>query len=646
MAVTDQPAGRPRELLRSLPIMGLLSESQRELVVESFELRSFELGDYLVVEGEASDAFFVLTEGLCRAIGRAADGREVSLNVLRPGDSFGERGLLEDRPRTRSVRASSPVVAARLDGSLFRSLTRLHPEVHEAFSQQARALRLQAFMRMQSTFSVLGPEAVTRMLRDAVERPVIAGERVVSEGSAATSWWVVEDGRLTVFSDSPARRDLRFLRTGDAFGELALLQGVPRTASVEATSDGRLLEFPRSTLDALLAFPEFRGRVDERLAVYERGPARRPVDVAPAADEQPASATASDASPLTGGRSVADGVRLDEQPFDDAPWASPRRRFTLVRQIDEADCGAACVAMLCRAFGHRVSLGHIRHALGTGEQGTTLRGIQRGGEQIGLSVRAIKSSPSRIATLALPVILHWEGNHWVVAYRVERDRVRIADPAGRLRRVPMAELAEKWSGYAATARPTEALADAPRERLDIGWLAPLLRPQRKRLVIAVLLALLATAGGMIPPVLSQRVIDAVIDGRGAGRVHVLVAIMLAVLLASMAASLTQRRVLARVAVELDGDALDFITGQLLGLPMSYFESRRTGDIERRLNGLRQLRAMMVQGFPGVLAGIAQLIVTVVIMFFYSWVVGLAFLATAPIYALLMRWSAVLLKPTF
>lgn len=649
MAATDGPPEGMRALLCSLAILHLLTPELRELVVESFEERSYAFGDYVVVEGEPSDAFYVVTEGVVRVIGVGPAGEEVSLNLLRPGDSFGEGGLLENSPRTRSVRATGPVAAARLDGSVFRSLVRLHPEIRAAFEAQGRARRLQSFLRIHPSFSVLGPDALARLVGDGAERRVTAGERVVTEGETAASWWVVLDGRLTVYTSAPARRDVQFLRTGDLFGELALLQGGSRAAAVEATTDATLLEFPAATFTALLRERRFRERVDERLALYARGPARRPVDFAPADGgdsgrvDEPAAGTG---RPSFADPRIADGVELEDDPPPAAPWRAPRRGFPLVRQIDEADCGAACVAMLCRAFGHRVSLHHIRHAVGTGQQGTTLAGIRRGGEEVGLAMRAVKSSAGRVAALTLPAVVHWEGNHWVVLYRVETDHVRLADPAGRLRRVPMAEFAEHWSGYAAVAAPTPALRDAPRERLQVAWLVPLLRPQRKRLWLAVGLALLATGAGMVPPILSQSVIDAVLADRGAGRVHLLIAIMVAVLLAGLAASLLQRRILARVAVEVDGEALDFVTGRLLGLPMSYFQSRRTGDIERRLNGLRQLRAMMVQRVPAVLAGVAQLVVTVVIMCVYSWIVALAFLATAPIYALLMRYSAKLLRPTF
>ncbi len=627
--------------------MRLLPEEPRELLIGSFEERSFGFGEYIVVAGEQADAFYVMTEGLARVTGVGPDGRDVSLNVLQVGDSFGEAGLLGAGVRLQSVRASSPVAVARLDASAFRALTRLYPEIADRFRLQARARRLQSFLRTHSAFSVLGPEAVAAMVRDAEERTVRAGDQIFSEGDEAKSWFVVEDGRLTVWVSTPVRRDLRFLRTGDFFGELALLQGGVRTASVEATADSVLLELPESAFHELLQDPAFRERVEERLAVYARGPGRKPVDVA-ADDDEPVPLQRRTGPGAAGARDddrIAEGVELAEAPAKEVPWQPPRR-FPLVRQIDEADCGAASMAMLCRAFGHRVSLNYLRGVLGTSDMGTTLRQFQQGGEAAGLDVRALKSSIGRINTLALPCILHWEGNHWVVLWRLEDKHARIADPGRGLLRVPLKEVGEKWSGYVATARPTPRMAEAPRERIQLGWLLPFLRPQRKRLVLAALLALATTGAVMLPPVLSQQVVDAILEAKGSSTVHALIGLMLGVLLLSLVASLVQRRMLARVAVELDSDTLDYITGRLLRLPLSYFQSRRTGDIERRLNGLRQLRQILVQNLAIGLAGVLQLVFTLVIMFTYSWIVGLAFLATAPVYGLLMRYASTRLKPTF
>jgi ABC-type bacteriocin/lantibiotic exporter with double-glycine peptidase domain len=646
MSVIEQSVPDRLGTVRELPIMQLLTDPLRELVVGSFELRSYGFGEYLVLEDEPPDAFYVLVDGLARVVTVGSDGNETTLGVLRAGESFGERALLENVPRTVSVRASCPVTAARLDRSVFMSLVRLHPKLEEVFAQQARARRLQNFLRQHPAFATLDPDAVGMLLSQARDVHLSGGQQYITEGDPAYSWWVVEAGRLTAFTSEPARRDLRYLRTGDIFGELALLTGGGRAASIEATTEVTLLEFPKETFNVLLENPKFRARIDERVAMYTHA-ARAPVDLAKAegkAEPEPAAVAAPNEQELRE-REMTKGVQLAEESGDGQPWTPPRR-FPWIRQIDEADCGAACVAMVCRAFGHRVSMTFIRSAVGTSEQGTTLRGIQRGGGKVGLEIKALKSSVSHLATLQLPAIIHWDGNHWIVLHRVEHDQVRVADPARGPRTIPMAEVEQKWSGYVATARPTPRLAQAPREKLQVAWLLPFLAPQRTRIVIAIVMALVAAGAAMVPPILSKDVIDAIQAHQGAGRVNELIGIMFGFLLVSLVASLVQRRVLARASVELDSASLDFVTGRLLGLPLAYFESRRTGDIERRLNGLRELRQILVQNVPGALAGAVQLVVTLIIMFAYSWVIGLAFLATAPAYAALMRMSAKRLRPTF
>ena len=112
------------------------------------------------------------------------------------------------------------------------------------------------------------------------------------------------------------------------------------------------------------------------------------------------------------------------------------------------------------------------------------------------------------------------------------------------------------------------------------------------------------------------------------------------------AILAERYLLARVAVAFDVSTLDFVTGKLLDLPMGYFNARRTGDIERRLEGVRQVREFLVQSGVQALTSVTQLVAALVLMFVYSWTLGLVFLATVPLYVGLMRFSATRLRPMY
>ncbi len=84
------------------------------------------------------------------------------------------------------------------------------------------------------------------------------------------------------------------------------------------------------------------------------------------------------------------------------------------------DCGAASLGMICRHFGRKVSLSRIRQLCHTSTDGTSLKAICRAATELGLAARALKVSLRNLPMMPLPAIVHWEGNHWMVLYDVDR----------------------------------------------------------------------------------------------------------------------------------------------------------------------------------------------------------------------------------
>jgi ABC-type bacteriocin/lantibiotic exporter with double-glycine peptidase domain/CRP-like cAMP-binding protein len=634
-----------RELVGELPAFSLLPEEVRTLVAESFEPVTFPFGAVIVREGEPADAFYVLAAGSARVVKQGDDGEEVPLNVLRRGDSFGEMGLLGETVRVATVRASGAVHALRLGRSVFAALTRAHPQVREAFQALANERSLWNFFRVHSGFSQLSSDALALLVSGLERLDAPAGEIVVREGDPPGPMYVIEQGRVRVYkTDDGAESHLGFLRTGDFFGERSLFRNEPRAASAQAVSDCTLLRFPPELFRRLLdEHPDFRHRLEQRLQQYDfRRVANVPLDFAE--EILPAEASVQAVSP--------DQVELEPElaaeELEGAETTAQRRirRFPHVYQLDEMDCGAACLAMICRHFGRSVAISHIRQAVHTSTDGTTLAGITRGAEEIGLSARSVRASKSRLDELPLPAVAHWKGNHWVVVYRVDEKHVRVSDPARGLRRVPREEFLEHWSGYTSVVGWTERLAEAPEEKTSLAWIKPFLRPHLRLVLFAVGLAIAAAALELVLPILTQVVVDRVLPEGDLGLLWILMVAIVAVLLAITAATLVQRYLLSKVAVRFDVATLDFLTGRLLDLPMSYFTTRRTGDIERRLLGARQVRAFFIQSGVQALTSATQLLAALGLMLFYSWKLALVYLATVPAYAGLMRFSAKRLRPMY
>ena len=640
-----------RAVVRELVALGQLPEELRTVVIESFVPEQYAFGEAIVRQDEPGDALYVIASGRARIV-RRDGGIEVALGTLAVGDSFGETSILSGEPRTASVRASTDVVALRLDSSIFRALVRVHPSIREAFEIQARVRAIEHHLRLDSAFSALPSSALPDLARRLESIELQPGELAVAEGDPADSLLLVQDGRLVAFTEGGdyQRVNLRYLRTGDFLGELAIVRRTPRTVSVEAIAPTRLLSLPAAAFLALLAeHEEVRERVEERIAVYERGPsAEVPLDFAEQL-ETPAQARRAAAA----GQVADTGPRVDESVLEELDAAAPqlwrRRRFwpgrfPFIRQIDEMDCGAASVAIVCRAFGRPVSLSKIRDVCGTAIDGTSLHGIKRGGEAIGLRIQTIKASKDRLDDLPLPAIVHWDANHWIVLYEVGHDHVRVADPARGLRRYTRDELLEKWSGFAGLCSATPELAEAPVSSLGIGWLWQFVRPYWRTLAVTAVLAILAAGLEMLLPVMSQKIVDDVLPKDNGTLLHLLGLGMLGLLGLGLVAALIQARLISTVSVKIDAGSLDFVSDRLLRLPTSYFATRRTGDIERRLDGLRQVRLLVVRQGSYALIAVTQFIAAIGVMLAYSWPLALGFLATMPIYIGMMAWSTTRLRP--
>ncbi len=478
-------------------------------------------------------------------------------------------------------------------------------------------------------------------LRDLVESRLVAvsftfGQEIVREGEPADAFYLLVSGRVRILKRSEGGEEIPLgtLGSGETFGEEDLLHPGLRATTIRASTEVEVLRLDRSVIDSLAREqPEIHRYLD---------PVFRPAGKAEGQhDPRP---------PATQPANPGDPARPSSttQPSAEAPFADELgnfvkrpgriRRFPHLWQIDEMDCGSTCLAIVCRHFGKAISRSRIRQLVDTRLDGASLRAICQAASELGLAARGVKASPSRLEQMPLPAIAHWEGNHWVVVYDVSSTHVRVSDPALGLRRLTRAEFAAKWTGFVALFDHTTAFEGNQEGRSGPAWLLPFFAPYRGLLFRAAALALIASALQMIIPLFTQVIVDRVLVERDLALLQMLIVAMGLVILAALGSSLIERYLLAWVAVRIDSGLLDFLTRRLLSLPMTYFNSRRTGDIQRRLSGIWEIRDFIVQNGSAALAAGAQLLAALGLMLVYSPSLTLVFLGTVPVLFLIFKLS--------
>src|SRR5216683_1272082 len=378
------------EILRRSSVFRFLSDEHFGAIEPLLQEEHYDFGDVIVRQDEPADSFYVLTRGRARALKIKPDGEEIPLGVLKPGDSFGEAALSEGGTRNATVRCSTTADVLRIDREDFLQLARGVPELKQYVETTGRDRAMQSFLYQFSNFGRL-PTPVLRGMIDRLKPVTVEkGNLIIREGDDAGPLYILQKGRARAFAGIDGQeRNLAFYREGDFFGELSILNGSLRAASVEAFSDCQLLSLElKSVQDLRRRFPEFDKLLSERLALYQaKTEARVPLDFT--TELLPAETKVQDKVELVGEQPGAE-VEEKEDPFADEQGLFRKRgkrirKIDHIMQIDEMDCGAASLGMVCRHFGRKVSLARIRQLCHTATDGTSLKALSRAATELGLA---------------------------------------------------------------------------------------------------------------------------------------------------------------------------------------------------------------------------------------------------------------------
>ncbi|OUL21286.1 ABC transporter ATP-binding protein [Nostoc sp. RF31YmG] len=322
-------------------------------------------------------------------------------------------------------------------------------------------------------------------------------------------------------------------------------------------------------------------------------------------------------------------------------------KYQFVKQHSEEDCGAACLAAISKYYGHNFTLSHIREALGTGQFGTTLLGLRRGAETLGFNTRPVKTSPElldRMHEAPLPAIIHWKGNHWVVLYGKKGKKCLIADPAVGMRHLSKKDLAEGWTDWLMLLlEPDPVRFFAQKDDQIGGFWRFFKRVWNYRAILAQALPINLILGllSLASPFLLQILTDDVLV-RGDTNLLTTVAISVVVMnFISSSLAFVQSNLIANFAQRLQLGLVMEFGRQILRLPLSYYESRRSGEIVSRLQDIEQINQLVAQVVISLPSRFFIALVSLGFMIFYSWKLTVV----AFFISVVMTLSTIIFQPT-
>lgn len=302
-----------------------------------------------------------------------------------------------------------------------------------------------------------------------------------------------------------------------------------------------------------------------------------------------------------------------------------RSRVPLLLQTEAAECGLACIAMICGYFHKDVDLFSLRQRYGISSHGATLASLMAISSKIGFDHRALSLELDEIKQLKRPCILHWDLNHFVVLVKLNRKHAVVYDPAFGRRQVTLKELSLHFTGVALELWPNAHFnTEQARQRLGFFNLVKNIDGLTGFLLKIFALSVVLEGINLLLPIGTQLVMD-----------HVIVAadhdLLSLICLGLFAFTLFRTLIgMARAWISLLMDTYLNIQwkqgffSHLLQLPLSYFEKRNPGDIQSRFLSLDAVRHSLTTGLVGGVVDSIMALGLMLMMYLYAgwllWVV--------------------------
>jgi len=305
-----------------------------------------------------------------------------------------------------------------------------------------------------------------------------------------------------------------------------------------------------------------------------------------------------------------------------------RIRTPLIPQLEAAECGAASLGIILAHFGCWTPMEELRLACGVSRNGANAADIVRAGERYGLEIRGWRRSLEGLAETALPAILFWEFNHFLVLEGISGDRYLLNDPANGRRSVSIQSFSESYTGVVLTAQRTDAFRPGGDPPGLWRQLWPWLRQARGALAYVALAGLLLAIPALALPILLSVFVDDVLAGPQRDWGGWIIGAMLLAAAAVYLLSWLQQLILRKTAIQLAVVNAQRLLWRLFRLPTQYYSHRFAGDLAARVGLVDDIAAGAARQVVGIAVELVMSALLFILLAVYDPLIAVIVLAIA------------------
>lgn len=270
-------------------------------------------------------------------------------------------------------------------------------------------------------------------------------------------------------------------------------------------------------------------------------------------------------------------------------------KYSCIRQREETDCGAACLAAICKHYGKNLSLSYVRELCKTDKYGTNMLGLKNAGQQLGFDTKGLKGSRDDLlaANIKFPFIAHIVVNnvldHYIVVYNIDSDKVTVADPARGILSLTYDAFFSSWKGFILTLEPNAAFHKDNKKAKPLWSYFRLIFHHKKVFAIIFIISILMTLLNAGATYFFQYLVDSAIPSSEISKLVIISCSVITIHFLLMGFTYFRNRLLALLTKRLNLSIIAEYLTHLVSLPMDFYEKRTIGDIVSRFSDADNIR---------------------------------------------------------
>lgn len=333
-----------------------------------------------------------------------------------------------------------------------------------------------------------------------------------------------------------------------------------------------------------------------------------------------------------------------------------KKKFPFYKQPDTKDCGPTCLRIVSKYYGKSISLQQIRNLSETTREGSSLLGLSDAAENLGFRSMGVQIDFNTLTEeVPFPCVAHWNKNHFVVVYKIDKNnKVYISDPSYGLITYTREEFIKSWIGENANENTEEGIVlilettpaffqtefDAEESKASFTFLSKYLL-KYKTLVVQLAIGLLGgSLLSLIFPFLTQSIVDVGIQNQDINFIYVVLLAQIMLFLGRMGIETIRSWILLHLSARINISIISDFFIKLMRLPISFFDTRMTGDIMQRINDHHRIEQLLTSSSLNTLFSLVNLIIFSIVLLFYDYRLFIVYLVGAVLY---IGWISFFLK---